>query len=175
MQSITPVHTFSLESPEDTARLGKALAQAVQEANPGALLLYGDLGAGKTTLSRTLVESLPGGENAEVASPSFTICNIYCTAPEVHHFDLYRLEPGMPDEALGESLDCGTVFSIVEWSERLAAQDFPVDGVTCRLHMRDNGTSRYAEIAALGPAGERCLALFLTAMAVLQGTNTDKV
>ncbi len=56
-----------------------------------ALYLRGTLGSGKTTLTRGLVAALPGGEDAEVASPSFTLCNIYPTRPALLHADLYRM------------------------------------------------------------------------------------
>ena len=127
---------------------------------PGALLLYGDLGAGKTSLTRFVVEALPGGDSAEVSSPSFTICNIYCTAPVVHHFDLYRLEPGSPDDALGESLDDDSVLTIVEWPERMAPYYLPDDGLICRLTAWETEQGRAAELSALGPCGERCLELY---------------
>ncbi len=142
-----------------TEELGKALARAVTAKNPGVLLLYGELGAGKTTLTRALVEALPGGMGAEAASPSFTICNIYCTAPEVHHFDLYRLSPGTRDEALEESLDNPQVLTIVEWPEHLAEEAFPGDGIACRLTLDARAESRNAEFTALGAGGSDCLVL----------------
>ena len=55
------------------------------------ILFYGDLGSGKTTFTRGFIEALPGGENAEVSSPSFTLCNSYPTTPSVIHCDLYYL------------------------------------------------------------------------------------
>ena len=133
------------------------LARSILENPIGALLLYGTLGAGKTTLVRAVAETLPGGENAEISSPSFTICNIYCTAPTVHHFDLYRLEPGVPDESLGESLDDEAVLTIVEWPEHMAERDLPGDGLACRLTAARGGEGRLAELSAVGPSGKRCL------------------
>lgn len=155
MQAIS----INLTSLEDTDRLGRVLAEALAGCNPGALLLYGDLGAGKTTLVRMLVQSLPGGLDAEVASPSFTICNIYCTAPQVHHFDLYRLDSECSDQALEESLDDAAVLTVVEWSERLAAQALPHDGIACKLAACDATGLRRATFTPLGPRGERCLGL----------------
>lgn len=149
--------SFLIPSLEQTARLGKSLAQAVQACNPGALLLYGPLGAGKTTLARFLVRALPGGEAAEIASPSFTIANIYCTAPVVHHFDLYRLEPGQIDESLEESFDDASVLTLVEWPERLATWDLPLKRVDCRL-LRDQNRPE-AVFTAIGPAGQAFLDL----------------
>jgi len=153
--------SLNISSLEDTDRLGRALAQSMAGQNPGALLLFGELGAGKTTLVRMLVQALPGGLEAEVASPSFTICNIYCTAPRVHHFDLYRLDFGCFDEALEESLDDAAVLTVVEWPERLASYALPQDGIACALTVRSTeaGLLRQAMLTALGPRGEHGLSL----------------
>ena len=151
-----------LASLEDTGRLGGVLAEALVRHNPGALLLYGELGAGKTTLARMLVEALPGGCDAEISSPSFTICNIYCTAPQVHHFDLYRLDSSYSGEELEESLDSAAVLTIIEWPERLATHALPRDGIACALALCnavDNTGVRRAALTPLGPGGEYCLSL----------------
>ncbi|MBQ2475644.1 MAG: tRNA (adenosine(37)-N6)-threonylcarbamoyltransferase complex ATPase subunit type 1 TsaE, partial [Desulfovibrio sp.] len=81
-----------LKSLDDTARLGRLLAEevvnALAEQGPDAslaLLLQGELGSGKTTLAASFVKALPGGEDAEVSSPSFTLCNVYPTRPQVFH------------------------------------------------------------------------------------------
>ncbi len=133
--------TFRLDGLEQTSALARALATAVadyQRLYPDAplpvLLLMGDLGAGKTTFIRFLVEALPGGENAEVASPSFTLCNVYPTTPEVQHFDLYRLPPGSGDEMLEESLDAVTGLILIEWAEYLPGRVFPVDRIEMYWH-----------------------------------------
>lgn len=149
--------TLSLETPEDTRRLASILARAVRACNPGAFLLYGGLGAGKTTLTRFLVGALPGGETAEASSPSFTICNIYCTKPEIRHFDLYRLEEGQPEEALEESFDTPDALTVVEWAERIADRDLPNDGVRCLLFFSPEQGMRRARLEAIGPLGEKFL------------------
>ena len=156
-----PALSVNLTSLEDTDRLGRVLAESMVRHNPGALLLFGELGAGKTTLVRMLVEALPGGPDAEVSSPSFTICNLYCTAPQVHHFDLYRLDSGCFDEALEESLDDAAVLTVVEWPERLVAHALPQDGIACTLVSCDTTTGllRQVTLTPLGPRGEHCLSL----------------
>lgn len=151
--------TLWLNSLEESERFGARLAAAVGQLNPGALLLFGALGMGKTALCRALVLALPGGEKAEISSPSFTICNIYCTEPAVRHFDLYRLPPGLRDEALDESFDDAGALTIVEWPERLAGPDFPDDGVALRLSPGHGPQGRKAEAAALGPLGDRFISL----------------
>lgn len=148
--------SLPLASPDDTARLGRAVAAACAGEHPEAILLYGPLGSGKTTLAAALVRSLPGGDEAEPSSPSFTICNIYCTSPLVHHFDLYRLGPNASDEALEESLDQAEVLTLIEWSEYLAPALLPDNRIVCRLLPEENDT-RSAALSACGPRGERCL------------------
>ena len=87
-------------------------------------MFYGDLGSGKTTFTRGFIEALPGGENAEVSSPSFTLCNNYPTTPSVIHCDLYRSEGALPDE-VDEALDTESGLVLVEWAERIAAENLP--------------------------------------------------
>lgn len=146
-----------LRSPEETAKLGECLARALALTHPGALLLYGSLGAGKTTLCRALVSLLPGGDEAEIGSPSFTICNIYSTQPVVHHFDLYRLVPGGSDESLDESLESDTVLTIVEWPEHINPRDLPGDGLALRLTHGLSDRERHVEFSPLGPLGSEYL------------------
>ena len=158
--------TFALPSLEQTSALARNLAAAVAEYQrlyPAAflpvVLLMGDLGAGKTTFIRFLTETLPGGENAEVASPSFTLCNVYPTTPEVQHFDLYRLPPGGSDEMLEENLDAGTGLILVEWAEYLPARVFPVDRIEMYWHVRKD--AREVSISGSGAGSD-----FLTLLSV---------
>lgn len=120
------IRVFSLQSLDDTAQLAKTLAPFIENQ---VVLLMGTLGSGKTTFVRYLISELPGGKNAEVASPSFTLCNIYPTIPEVLHYDLYRIPPGSHDESLEEALDSiesGVADSqhkklalLIEWAEHM--------------------------------------------------------
>lgn len=115
-----------LKDAEATLELGRNMAKAMAKAafRP-ALLLQGDLGSGKTTLIRGLVEALPGSEQAEVASPSFNIFNVYPTTPQVAHFDLYRLEGMEPDDALFDFLEDGATVTVIEWAQFLARRHWP--------------------------------------------------
>ena len=121
---------ISLPDAESTVAFGRQLGRALNEqyAEGGEpvhiILFYGDLGSGKTTFTRGFIEALPGGENAEVSSPSFTLCNSYPTTPSVIHCDLYRSEGALPDE-VGEALDTESGLVLVEWAERIAAENLP--------------------------------------------------
>lgn len=93
---------------------------AGQIASPSVICLYGDLGAGKTTLVRLVLNHL--GVKDPVPSPTFTLIQTYDTPRgEVWHTDLYRL--GNPEEiielGLPEAFETRIVF--VEWPERLGS------------------------------------------------------
>ena len=118
---------FRIHNLERMAVLGRALADCLrEEASLRCILLRGDLGSGKTTLARFLVEALPGGDRAEVSSPSFTLCNVYPTAPRVLHCDLYRVGSAVPEE-MNEVLDAGDMAVLVEWAEYLPVERRPQD------------------------------------------------
>lgn len=144
-----------LAGPEETLELGRVMAEGLSERPGFAILLQGDLGAGKTTLVRGLVGALPGGGEAEVSSPSFTVCNLYPTRPEVAHFDLYRQEGAAPDEQFEESLDSPTSLVIVEWAQYLDERDLPRDAL--RLTWEPAESGRQVRIEASGEASGRFL------------------
>lgn len=111
-----PERAFDLADADATARLGAAIAPRLAVGE--AVLLYGPLGMGKSTLARGLIRALTRPDE-DVPSPTFTLVQFYDSAPPVAHFDLYRLE--RPEEAaeigLDEALDEGC--AVIEWPERL--------------------------------------------------------
>ena len=158
--------THHLGDLEHTRALAHSLGEAIanyQRLRPAAplpvILLMGDLGAGKTTFIRFLTENLPGGENAEVASPSFTLCNVYPTTPEVQHFDLYRLPPGSGDEMLEESLEALNGLIILEWAEYLPGRVFPVDRIEMYWHVHKDSRKVVFEGSGAGKALLELIAL----------------
>jgi len=136
-----PVKIY-LKDPDATLELGQILAKALSGTpNPPALLLQGELGAGKTTLVRGLVESLQDSDRAEVSSPSFNIFNLYPTVPPVAHFDLYRLEGMPPDDALMEHLEDLNILTIVEWIQFLDKKLWPREAIYLKWSLSETGRS----------------------------------
>ena len=123
--------------------MGKALAGflAAMEPRP-ALLLTGPLGAGKTTLTRYMTQALPGGDQAEVSSPSFNLLNLYPTRPELAHFDFYRMHGAEPDQELLETLDNPALIRVAEWIDRLDMEYWPLPWML--LEMEGSGEARGA-------------------------------
>jgi tRNA threonylcarbamoyladenosine biosynthesis protein TsaE len=144
------VAVISLPDPADTEAFGAALAERLR---PGDVVaLFGDLGAGKTTLSRGVLHGL--GFAGEVASPTFPIVQTY-DPPDVRlplwHVDLYRIED--PEEleelALDEARGEGAL--LIEWPERLGSALWPD---SLRLHLSIAGPGERALTAQVPPAWE---------------------
>lgn len=122
---------------DDTDQFAKIAAKSLLEQKKKGeylhnLYLLGEMGMGKTTFTRSFVGSLPNAEEAEVASPSFTICHEYPTNPEIYHADLYRLPDNidLPEELQDLS---GNSLLILEWAERLLDDAKAPDRLEIRL------------------------------------------
>jgi tRNA threonylcarbamoyl adenosine modification protein YjeE len=134
---------FALPDLDATTRLGRAIARGLGVGD--AVALWGDLGAGKTTLARAILQAL--GVSEDVPSPTFTLVQSYDTLPPVAHYDLYRLKSAREMAELGfeDALDQGAV--LVEWPER-APEALPPEALHVRLGLRD--TVRLARITGPG-------------------------
>ena len=112
-------------SEEETFRLGEELASRWTE--PVTILLHGDLGAGKTVLTRGICSGLELEDLSQVHSPTFSLVNQYETpSGTLFHIDLYRLETSKEQYSIGldEVLD-GSGYVVIEWSEKLK---LPISG-----------------------------------------------
>lgn len=111
--------------PEDTRRFGEELASVLQEGD--VVLLHGDLGAGKTTMTQGILRGL--GVTSGVSSPTFVLVAEHRgrlrEGPDVliRHADLYRLDDLAELESFGyaDLIDDPTGIVIVEWPERAGA------------------------------------------------------
>jgi tRNA threonylcarbamoyladenosine biosynthesis protein TsaE len=99
-----------------TGEVGEALARTLRPGD--VVLLYGDLGAGKTAFVRGLARGV-GANPDDVSSPTFTIVQEYTGASAtLYHVDLYRLEPAEIDDLGLEDLVSGDGIVAIEWAER---------------------------------------------------------
>ena len=110
---------------------GRELAKKLTA--PVVVLLTGDLGSGKTTLTKGIVAGLGAAREDEVTSPTFTLVHVYGKAAKVYHADLYRIESFHDFETLGlEDVFAKPAIVILEWSERFPLQ-LPWPQVRIRL------------------------------------------
>jgi len=104
-------------SAEETTKWGREFAKKLQA--PMLVLLTGDLGSGKTTLTKGIVAGLGAASEDEVTSPTFTLVHVYGNGAKVYHGDLYRIESFHDFETLGmEDVFAEPRIVILEWSER---------------------------------------------------------
>ncbi|HYD26392.1 tRNA (adenosine(37)-N6)-threonylcarbamoyltransferase complex ATPase subunit type 1 TsaE [Brevundimonas sp.] len=140
--------TLALGDAAATTRLGAAIAPLLA---PGeAVLLYGPLGMGKSTLARGLIRALTRPDE-DVPSPTFTLVQFYESEPPVAHFDLYRLTRAAEAAEIGldEALDEGC--AVIEWPERLGDDPSAWLGPD-RLSVRlaEHGAGRVATVSGVG-------------------------
>ena len=125
--------TYTTHSPEETEKLGEAIAQRLSGGE--VLALFGGMGMGKTALTRGLARGL--GVEAGVSSPTFALVNQYDTAGgrPVFHFDFYRID------RIEEAYDFGYEeyfysgnLCLVEWPEKIE-ELLPDDTMTVRIRV----------------------------------------
>jgi len=149
--------TLHVVGEEAMTSFGARIAQVTQGV--GIIFLDGDLGAGKTTLSRGLIRGL--GHVGAVKSPTFTLVEPYeLGAVRVFHFDLYRLVDPEELEYLGirDYLE-GDALCLIEWPER-GAGFLPKPDLT--ITIRPHAQGRTLTLSPTGSRGETwCAALAL--------------
>lgn len=129
------IQEVTTSSPEETLALGRRLAAELEA--PALVLLYGELGTGKTTLVKGIVSGLGVANEQEVTSPSFVFVHAYHNHRQVYHVDLYRIEQATELETLGlDDLLAEQAVVLVEWAERLR---LPALQPALRIHLRAQG------------------------------------
>jgi tRNA threonylcarbamoyladenosine biosynthesis protein TsaE len=155
--SATPP-TLTVRLPDEAASVsfGRELAPLLL---PGMVVwLDGDLGAGKTTLTRGLLRAL--GHSGPVKSPTYTLVEVYVVSSIYwYHFDFYRFShpEEFDDAGLGEYFRDDAV-CVVEWPEKAAGYLPPAD-LTLAFHF--SGTGRDLAVVANSDRGRQCLSLLM--------------
>jgi tRNA threonylcarbamoyladenosine biosynthesis protein TsaE len=117
-------------SAEETVRWGREFAGRLKA--PVLVLLTGELGSGKTTLTKGIVAGLGAAGEDDVTSPTFTLVHVYGSAEKVYHGDLYRIENFHDFETLGlEDAFATPAVVILEWSEK-----FPLESPWPQIRLR---------------------------------------
>ena len=131
-----PTFSYFLENDDATRALGEDLALTVKPGD--CLALRGDLGAGKSALSRALIRAVAGDDALEVPSPTFTLVQSYELRYPIFHFDLYRLadESELAELGLDEALSRGVV--LIEWPDK-AGTSLPNDAISVDINHEGEG------------------------------------
>jgi len=134
------MNNFISHSLKDTEKFAEKFAEKLENGN--VVLLYGDLGAGKTTLCKSIIKALR--YSGVVTSPTFTILNEYQGKIPIHHFDMYRLDS--VDEAteigVDEIFKSGDGVCLIEWPEKIASI-LPKDAIKIYIESIDENTRTF--------------------------------
>lgn len=122
-------------SESETHKVAEKIAEKIKKG--GVICLFGEIGAGKTTFTKGLAQSL-GIEQFVVKSPTYTFIRSYETDNgQLHHIDLYRLE--QVDELLLQEIeeltDDPTNIVIIEWADRMG-ENLPKNRIDISLEYR---------------------------------------
>jgi tRNA threonylcarbamoyladenosine biosynthesis protein TsaE len=117
---------FVTHSTEETIQRGREIGKRLKP--PVLILLSGDVGTGKTTLTKGIVSGLGAAQEEEVTSPTFTLVHKYDLGTRVYHVDLYRITTPHDFETLGlEDIFDESAVVIVEWPDKLSLKnDWPI-------------------------------------------------
>ena len=142
-----------LKNLKDTEEFGIKLGKLLKAGH--IVCLNGDLGAGKTTLTKSIGIGLDVDEY--ITSPSFTLINQYRGRMMVYHFDVYRLED--VDELYDLGFDeyfFGDGVSIIEWAERIE-KFIPEDRIVIEIKKTDDVDERILHISGYGKGYEELI------------------
>ncbi len=143
------------ETEEDTVETGRALGEVLSVGD--AVLLYGEMGAGKTCMTRGIAL----GAECEVSarSPTFIILAEYPGRVRIFHCDLYRIvgPAEIHELALDETVDRGAL--VVEWPEN-GAGALPEDALEVRIKMEPSSGVRKISMTGCGPKSRSLLDRF---------------
>lgn len=160
MCSATESFSLMLRDTAATARLGQRLGRIAEQGD--VILLHGDLGVGKTTLTQSIAQGLEVPDDQYVSSPSFALLHEYPARIPLFHLDCYRLtgEEDIEDAGLADYIG-GPGLTVIEWPDRLESLQpeerldiflEAVDATARRCTVSSHGKSWFPRMTALSAA-----------------------
>jgi tRNA threonylcarbamoyl adenosine modification protein YjeE len=138
---------ISLES--DTANLAKKFSKFLKKGD--VLFLYGEIGVGKTTFIKHLINNFESDNNiylSEVTSPTFNILNEYKISNlTIEHYDLFRIKNINESKNIGLLESKADVITLVEWPEKI--KNKPKNTIDLRFEYNDNLDKRFITISGV--------------------------
>lgn len=139
--------TMQTESAQETVKLGERLGKRLRPGDVVALV--GELGAGKTTITRGIAQGL--GVEADIHSPTFTLIHEHPGTIPLYHVDLYRIDRPEEAEDIGiEEYIHGDGVTIIEWAEKIMPL-LPEDALRIELRMTGDDMREIAFETASAP------------------------
>ncbi|TCB51411.1 tRNA (adenosine(37)-N6)-threonylcarbamoyltransferase complex ATPase subunit type 1 TsaE [Acinetobacter sp. ANC 4779] len=145
---------LALNNEDDTQNLAQVLAQ---HFNTGVVYLIGDLGAGKTTLTRYFLQSL--GHQGAVKSPTYTLVEPYhINGKDIFHFDLYRLNDPYELELMGirDYLETPEALFLFEWPSK-GGDEIPPADLIINIEKSEDELTRRASLSFASAALNQAL------------------
>ncbi|MBJ8325106.1 tRNA (adenosine(37)-N6)-threonylcarbamoyltransferase complex ATPase subunit type 1 TsaE [Streptococcus pacificus] len=146
---------FDTKNEEELIAIGQQIGQQLQKND--LIILTGDLGAGKTTLTKGIAKGL--GITQMIKSPTYTIVREYEGRLTLYHLDVYRI--GGDSESIDlDDFVYGDGVTVIEWGE-LILEDLPSDYLTITIRKTKEG--RHLELIPNGPIANKRLEAILNA------------
>ena len=134
-KSISKYEIYTTKNEFETQNVGEKLSDILQPAD--VILLYGNLGAGKTCFVKGIARGL-GIDPCNVTSPTFVILNEYYGKYPLYHFDFYRIKDFIEIENVGFfDYITSSGITVVEWPEKV--EKFVISGYKVKIDIKEYG------------------------------------
>ena len=149
MRIATKSSKLNISKLENTKKIANIFAKNIVKGD--VVLFYGEVGVGKTTFIKSLVNSLEKIDKkniSEITSPTFSLMNQYkLNNFDIHHYDLYRLKSEKDILSLNIFEDISDKIVLIEWPEVLGEHK-PKNTIDINFEYGENFNSRYLTISA---------------------------
>tara|TARA_B100001741_G_scaffold279334_1_gene251883 strand:+ start:558 stop:1010 length:453 start_codon:yes stop_codon:yes gene_type:complete len=146
MPIATKSSKFDISRESDTANLAKKISKKVKKGD--VLFFYGEIGVGKTTFIRYLINNLQKKDRhklTEVPSPTFNLVNEYeLKSFFIQHYDLFRLKNKNETKNIGLLENCSNILTLIEWPEKITKK--PKNRIEFRFEYKSKSDKRILKI-----------------------------